>query len=88
MKKLVLLVVLASIFPVSAYALGSFIPFGGRVTAVHVPPNVGCWTDLTASPFTILPAGLAPVAPWSKMYGLVNVGLVAPVRNIHKIVII
>ncbi len=62
-----------------ALAFGtSFIPFGGLVTTIHVPPNVACWTDLVSSPFTIMPVGIASPTPWSKMYGVVNVGLITP----------
>lgn len=79
MKKILFVTIPLLALPMFAFAFGtSLIPFGGRVVAVHVPPNVACWTDLVSSPFSIMPVTASPAAPWSKMYGLVNVGLITP----------
>jgi hypothetical protein len=78
MRKIVLLIVLISLLPISAYALGGIIPFGGRIVVTHSPPNVVCPGDLVGSPFSIVPVGVSSPEFWSSSYGLVNVGLIAP----------
>lgn len=79
MKKILILAILIVAMPLSALAVStSILPFGGFVGLTHIPPNVGCASDLTASPFWMIPAGISPPGPWSKSYGLINVGLVTP----------
>lgn len=78
MKKILFFTIPLLALPMFAFALGSVVPFGGRVTSFHIPPNVACWGDLVSSPFTIMPTGAASPGPWSKSYGLINVGLILP----------
>ena len=78
MKKILILAVLIIAMPISAFAVSTgVIPFGGRVYGV--PSNVRCPGDpLGLSPFGIVPVSVSSPLWWSKSYGLVNVGIVAP----------
>lgn len=79
MKKILFITIPLLALPIITFAFGLNIPFGGRVMTTHIPPNVVCYGDLTASPFTQNTVGVTPPAMnWSKMYGQYNVGIILP----------